>query len=82
MPLNKKPPAKFKKKEHSSDESEEEEVHPLAGLKVDDQLPPPYVPDLKGTRLVLAERGENPVVWIEIHALGVDPLVEVVRPSL
>lgn len=73
MPLNKKPPAKYKKKENSSDESEHEDVHPLAGLKINDHMPPPYEPDLKGTRIQLAERGENPVIWMEIHALGGGP---------
>lgn len=71
MPLNKKPPQKFKKSDKNSDEeSSEDEEHPLAGLKIDDQLPPPYEPHLNGRRLVLAERGENPVIWMEIHALG------------
>lgn len=71
MPLNKKPPEKFRKKDKGSDESSsEDEEHPLAGIKIDDQLPPPYQPSVNGRRLVLAERGENPVVWLEVHALG------------
>jgi cyclophilin family peptidyl-prolyl cis-trans isomerase len=74
MPLNKKPPSRGNAtKKDSSDESSEDEAHPLAGLKIEDHMPAPYQPDTKGRRLVLADRSENPVIWMEFHALGGGP---------
>ena len=68
----KKPPTKFKKKE-GSDEESEEEVHPLAGLLIQDHLPPSYEPHKVGgaeQKVIMGERGENPIVWMEVQSWG------------
>jgi peptidylprolyl isomerase len=63
--------AKYKKKVNSSDESDEEDVHPLAGLTVEDHLPPPYQPHKKpGNKTIVGVRGENPVIWMEVKSFG------------
>ena len=69
----KKPPAKYKKKENSSDEDTPPEVDPMRGMKLDDSLPPPYEPHKASgpeQKVIMGERSENPVVWMEIQSLG------------
>lgn len=71
MSLRKKPHLKFEKKENSSDEEEKTEKDPLAGLKLDDALPPVYKPHRPGhDRTQMGERGENPIVWLEVQSFG------------
>lgn len=70
MPLNKKLPVHAKPSKASSDESSEEEVDPLDGLYGDDQLPAPYERPQRGSKIILAERTENPIVFMEIHSSG------------